>query len=66
MVVNRAINKAIPVIASERDKTKSPIKELVELANSVYEELEGKIDEEFEEVEDNKKRRSGLSLRLGR
>ena len=66
MVVNRAINKAIPVIASERDKTKSPIKELVELANSVYEELEGKIDEEFEEAEDHKKRRSGLSLRLGR
>jgi septum formation inhibitor-activating ATPase MinD len=64
MVVNRAINKAVPVIASERDKTKSPIKELLEMADSVHDSLEGGSEPEIE-VEEEPKRR-GLGLRLGR
>jgi pilus assembly protein CpaE len=64
MVVNRAINKAVPVIASERDKSKSPIKELLEMADAVYANLEGD-KESVVDVEEEPKRR-GLGLRLGR
>ncbi len=34
-----AVRKGIPVVASQRDRTKSPIKELVELSESIYESL---------------------------
>ena len=65
IVVNRAITKAVPVIASERDKSKSPIKELLELSDAVYTELEGEEDEAQEAEEETKKPRSRLGL-LGR
>jgi pilus assembly protein CpaE len=35
LVVLEAVRKGIPVIASQRDRTKSPIKELVEFANFI-------------------------------
>ncbi|MBZ0302808.1 MAG: response regulator [Anaerolineae bacterium] len=68
LMVNRAITKAVPVVASERDKTKSPIKELLDLADAIYEELEGAKEAEVEPEEDIRKqtRTSGLRLRLGR
>jgi pilus assembly protein CpaE len=68
MVVNRAINKAVPVIATDRDKTKSPIKELLELADAVYAELEHSKDDvqDEDDAAETKMRRSGLSFRLGR
>jgi pilus assembly protein CpaE len=67
-VVNRAINKAVPVIATDRDKSKSPIKELLELADSVFNKLEHEkpavdVDENDEET---RMRRPGLGFRLGR
>jgi pilus assembly protein CpaE len=65
IIVNRAITKAVPVVASERDKSKSPIKELLELADAVYIELEGEAEEEEEIEVETKKPRSRLSL-LGR
>ena len=67
MVVNRAINKAVPVIATDRDKSKSPIKELLELAEAVHDTLEKEqaTAEEEPEVE-AKVRRTGLGFRLGR
>ena len=67
-VVNRAINKAVPVIATDRDKTKSPIKELLELADAVYAKMERKNETQVEEEDESetKMRRSGLSFRLGR
>ncbi len=67
MVVNRAINKAVPVIATDRDKSKSPIKELLELADAVHDTLEKEQAPAEEEPElEAKVRRPGLSFRLGR
>jgi hypothetical protein len=66
LMVNRAINKAVPVIALERDKSKSPIKEFVELANAIYDTLAGPPVAEEEPEADPRKRTSGLRLRLGR
>jgi pilus assembly protein CpaE len=66
LMVNRAINKAVPVIALERDKSKSPIKEFVELANAIYDALAAPQREEAEPEADPRKRQSGLRLRLGR
>lgn len=53
-----AINRGIPLIALERDHTKSPSKELVALADSLYKDLMGE-DEPDEEQEAEK--RSGIS-----
>jgi hypothetical protein len=36
MFVWRAVQRAVPVVAAERDKTKSPIKELLDLSNRVH------------------------------
>ncbi len=36
MVVLEAVRKGIPVVSSQRDRTKSPIKELLEFANFIY------------------------------
>jgi pilus assembly protein CpaE len=66
LMVNRAINKAVPVIALERDKSKSPIKEFVELADAIYDALAGPSEPEVEPEADVRKRTSGLRLRLGR
>jgi pilus assembly protein CpaE len=66
LMVNRAINKAVPVIALERDKSKSPIKEFVELADAIYDALAGPPEPEPEAEADPRKRQSGLRLRLGR
>ncbi|MAS36160.1 MAG: hypothetical protein CL610_19295 [Anaerolineaceae bacterium] len=65
-IVNRAINKAVPVVASERDKSKSPIKELLDLSEAVYSDLVGEDEPELEPEEDPRKKPSGLRLRLGR
>jgi pilus assembly protein CpaE len=66
LMVNRALNKAVPVIALERDKSKSPIKEFVELANAIYDALAGPPEPELEPEAEQRKRPSGLRLRLGR
>jgi len=67
MFVLKAVNKAVPVIASERDKTKSPIRELVQFANDVYLSLMGPDEEDFEppSTTERKTTRSVLQ-RLGR
>jgi pilus assembly protein CpaE len=66
LMVNRAITKAVPVIASERDKSKSPIRELFELSEAIYEALEGSQEPEPEMEAAKQSRPSGLRLRLGR
>lgn len=52
-VVLSAVNKGVPVIASERDRTKQPIKELLELSETVYTTLMG--DQEQEPVAEPQK-----------
>lgn len=63
MLVLRAVQRAVPVVAFERDKNKSPIKEMLELSDYLYTALMGE-PEEAGEVEE--KKRSGFGLRLGR
>lgn len=54
-----AINKGIPLIALERDHSKSPMKELVGLAEYMYTMLMGA--DEDEEAEKETEKRGGLS-----
>lgn len=44
-IILNAINKGIPVIASDRDTSKSPIKELLALSNHLYKMLMGEEEE---------------------
>lgn len=64
-VILNAINKGVPVIASQRDRNKSPIREMVELADRIYNTL---MDDGNVQAlqEDQPKKRSGLGLRFGR
>jgi pilus assembly protein CpaE len=48
-IIQNAINKGIPVIASDRDTTKSPIKELLGLSNHLFKTLMGEDESEVEE-----------------
>jgi len=61
-----AVNKGVPVISYQRDRTRSPIKELVELADELFSQLSG--DEEFPEddTESDKNKAKKPLLRLGR
>jgi pilus assembly protein CpaE len=65
MFVWRAVQRAVPVVAAERDKTRSPIKELLDISNRIHQSLMP-TEEEVAVEADDKKKRSGLSLRLGR
>jgi len=60
-VILGAINKGVPVIASDRDQSKSPIKQLLQLSEHLYGTLMG-VEESEEEApaEENPKRRSGI------
>ena len=62
-----AILKGVPVIAFDRDQNKAPIRQMLELADIVFRSLMGdeEDEEDFGEPEE-KKKRSGLGLRLGR
>lgn len=59
-----AINRGVPVIASDRDITKPPIKQLVELSDAAFHLLMG-AEEEVDD-EDAPKKRSGIAGFLGR
>jgi pilus assembly protein CpaE len=54
-----AINKGIPLIALERDHSKSPMRELVAIADDVYQMLMG--DDIEEGTEEEAEKRGGLS-----
>lgn len=66
MFVLRAVNKAVPVIASERDKTKSPIRELVQFANDVYLSLMGPDEDDLERPAPTERKSRSVLQRLGR
>jgi pilus assembly protein CpaE len=65
-VVLNAINKGVPVIASQRDRNKSPIREMVELSDRIYYTLMDNNDDASPMQEEPQKKRSGIGLRLGR
>lgn len=64
-VILNAINKGVPVIASQRDRNKSPIREMVELSDKIYYTL---MDDGNADLIDDapQKKRNGIGLRLGR
>jgi pilus assembly protein CpaE len=66
LFILRAINKAVPVVASERDKSKSPIKELMALAEEIRVALVGEDEPEIDLTPEPPKRRGFSGLRLGR
>jgi pilus assembly protein CpaE len=47
-IVLDAVRKGIPVVASQRDQTKSPIRELLSLCDSIYDGLMGQQEENVE------------------
>lgn len=61
-IILNAINKGVPVIASDRDQNKAPIKQLLEIAELLHKQLMGD-EQEGEEDEENVKKPWGF---LGR
>jgi len=62
-VVLNAVNKGIPVVAS-RDRTKSPIKELLDFSDHIYNTLMNAGSDD-QSADDKNKKKIGLGL-LGR
>jgi hypothetical protein len=61
------VQKAVPVVALERDKTRSPIRELLEFANQVFSSLMGSQEPEPAEEPREKERKQGVfSSRINR
>jgi pilus assembly protein CpaE len=65
IVVLNAVNKGIPVIASQRDRNRSPIREMLDFAERTYTLLMGNVEPEIQDA-DKQRKKSGLGLRLGR
>jgi pilus assembly protein CpaE len=68
LFVLKAVNKAVPVIAAERDKTRPPIRELMDLSTMIFTSLmdDDESEEEMPDLDESRKKRTGLGLRLGR
>jgi pilus assembly protein CpaE len=64
LTVLDAIRKGVPVIASQRDRNKSPIRELAGLSEHLFTTLMGTPEEE-EETDQQAKQKTTLRLRLG-
>jgi pilus assembly protein CpaE len=62
-VILAAVNKGVPVVASQRDRTRSPIKELIELSDNLYNLLMSDEPDD-EDMNDKSKKKSGIGLRL--
>ncbi|MBI5669019.1 MAG: response regulator [Chloroflexi bacterium] len=67
MTALEAMSKGVPIVA-RRDKSRSPIKELMGLADMLHTRLEGAQEEELAEspADKAKQRKPGLGLRLGK
>lgn len=61
-IILNAVNKGVPVIASQRDRSKSPIREMVELSDKLYAALMGEQEQDTQ----GEKPTSRFGLRLGR
>jgi pilus assembly protein CpaE len=64
-IVLNAVNKGVPVVASQRDRNRSPIRELMGLSEKLYDDLMEPEEDEEIEIEEAPKRR-GIGLRLGK
>ena len=60
-ILLQAINKGVPIIAADRNQNNPPIRQLLELAEAVYDRLTGEgEEEEVEEAEEDTRRRKGI------
>jgi septum formation inhibitor-activating ATPase MinD len=65
-VILNAINKGVPVVALQRDRKTSPVKELMDFSDHVFTLLMGDQEPASQpKAETGEKKRSGLNLRLG-
>jgi pilus assembly protein CpaE len=62
-IILSAILRGVPVIAAERDTNKPPVKQMLDLAQSIYHKMMGEQEAPFEEVDRKKK---GSRLPFGR
>jgi pilus assembly protein CpaE len=66
MTVLSAISKGVPVVA-QRDRSKSPVKELMQLSDLVFTRLKPEPEaDEAEQQVDKAKRKTGIGLRFGK
>jgi pilus assembly protein CpaE len=64
--VLNAMSKGVLIVA-QRDRSRSPVKELMQLSETIYNRLMGdKAEEEDAETDKAKQRRTGLGLRFGK
>jgi pilus assembly protein CpaE len=63
-LILNAINRGVPIIASDRDQSKAPIKQLLEISELLYNQLMGETEEE--DSAEKEKKASGISGWLGR
>ncbi|MCA9902246.1 MAG: response regulator [Anaerolineae bacterium] len=61
-----AVNKGVPVITYQRDRSRSPIKELVELADGLFTQLSGDEEPTEDDMSGDKNKAKKPLLRLGR
>ncbi len=66
-IILSAINKGVPAVAvAQRDRTKPPIKELLDFSDSLFAQLMGSETKEDDTEADKNKKKSGLGLRLNK
>jgi pilus assembly protein CpaE len=64
-VILSAVNRGVPVVANVRERGKSPVKELMELSDHIYNMLMSSAEEDDRRSESAVKK-SGIGLRLGK
>ncbi len=66
-VILSAVNRGVPVVANQRDRMKSPIKELMDLSDYVFNRLMAdNANEDDAKSSQNSQKKSGIGLRLGK
>jgi pilus assembly protein CpaE len=68
LTVLSSISRGVPVVAQQRDRSKSPAKEMMTLSDSLYTKLMPQQEPAAHSADDdkNKRPRTGLGLRLGK
>lgn len=64
-IILSAVNRGVPLVANVRERGKSPVKELMELSDHIFNMLMANEEEE-ERKNDSGAKKSGIGLRLGK
>ncbi len=65
-IMLNAVNKGVPVIAAERDRNKAPTKQLLALAENLFQSLMGEEEEVIEETPEQQEKTKSRIRILGR